>query len=62
VETLPACLQTVPFPGKTFKVHQGYNTAFLSLWAQVVAFINKARSVNPALPLYFPHHRSTSPH
>jgi hypothetical protein len=35
-------------------VHRGYNMALLSLWDQIVAFINKARSANPALPLYFP--------
>ncbi|ELR20977.1 uncharacterized protein ACA1_279590 [Acanthamoeba castellanii str. Neff] len=35
-------------------VHRGYDMALLSLWDQIVAFINKARSANPALPLYFP--------
>jgi hypothetical protein len=46
-----------PFPGwPNVKVHRGYDMALLSLWDQIVAFINKARSANPALPLYFTGH------
>jgi triacylglycerol lipase len=50
-------VMSAPFPDlRNVKVHRGFNTAFLSVWDQVVAFINKARSANPALPLFITGH------
>jgi hypothetical protein len=45
--------QTEPFPTlKGAKVHNGFNTAFLSVFAKIRAFIVQARATNPHMSLY----------
>jgi hypothetical protein len=45
--------QTEPFPTlKGAKVHNGFNTAFLSVFAKIRAFIIQARATNPHMSLY----------
>jgi putative lipase involved disintegration of autophagic bodies len=49
--------QTEPFPAlKGVKVHNGFNSALVSVFEDIRRFVLKSRATNPALPLYLGGH------